>query len=87
MKKLFFLALLALLVGTLLAVQLVRDPGYILIAYGSHTFESSLFALLVAVLLVVAVVKLIFSLLGALMPRSRRSPTTNGTTGEKAERS
>lgn len=73
MKKFFFLALLALVGGALLAIQLVRDPGYILIAYGNQTFETSLFALLVVVLLVVAIIKLVVSLLGAMIPRTGRS--------------
>lgn len=70
MKKFFFLVLLALFVGTLVAIQLLRDPGYILIAYGSYTFETSLFALLVALLLIVAVIKLVLSLVCALVQRS-----------------
>jgi uncharacterized protein HemY len=74
MKKLFVLILLALIAGVFLAIQLARDPGYILIAYGNYTFETSLFALLVAVLLLVAVVKLLLSLLSWLNPmRWRRT--------------
>jgi uncharacterized protein HemY len=68
MKTLFALTLLALFAGVLLAIQLARDPGYILIAYGNYTFETSLFALLVALLLVLAAVKLLFALLYALNP-------------------
>lgn len=73
MKKFFFLALLALVGGSLAAIQLLRDPGYILIAYGNQTFETSLFALLVAMILIVAVIMLLVSLLGALVPRTGRS--------------
>ena len=86
MKKFFFLALLALVGGTLLAIQLVRDPGYILIAYGNQTFETSLFALLVAVLLVVAIIKLVASLLGAMIPRSGRSSAKIKAGSNKAAR-
>jgi HemY protein len=68
MKTFFALTLLALFAGVLLAIQLARDPGYILIAYGNYTFETSLFALLVALLLVLAAVKLLFALLYALNP-------------------
>lgn len=77
MKKFFVLSLLALFAGVLLAIQLVRDPGYILIAYGNHTFETSLFALLVALLLLLAVLKLLLSLLALLNPLRwfRRSKT------------
>jgi HemY protein len=68
MRKLFVLILLALIASVFLAVQLARDPGYILVAYGNYTFETSLFALLVALLLVLAIVKLVLSLLGWLNP-------------------
>lgn len=68
MKKTFFLVLLALVAGVALAIQLTRDPGYILIAYGNHTFETSLFALLVAVILLVVLFKLLVSLLKWLNP-------------------
>ncbi|MEX0740036.1 MAG: heme biosynthesis HemY N-terminal domain-containing protein [Pseudohongiella sp.] len=68
MRKLFVLILLSLIAGVFLAVQLARDPGYILIAYGNYTFETSLFALLVVMLLVLAVLKLVFSLLSWLNP-------------------
>lgn len=68
MKKFFVLSLLALFAGVLLAIQLVRDPGYILIAYGNHTFETSLFALLVALLLLLAVIKLLLAVLVLLNP-------------------
>lgn len=73
MKKLFVLILLALVAGVFLAIQLARDPGYILIAYGNYTFETSLFALLVALLLMLTVVKLLLSLLGWLNPLRWRS--------------
>lgn len=73
MKKLFVLILLALVAGVLLALQLARDPGYILIAYGNYTFETSLFALLVVLLLALVVVKLVLSLLGWLNPLRWRS--------------
>ena len=68
MKKLFVLVLLALIAGVALAIQLARDPGYILIDYGNYTFETSLFALLVALLLLLVVIKLVLSLLGWLNP-------------------
>lgn len=73
MKKLFVMILLALIAGVFLAIQLSRDPGYILIAYGNYTFETSLFALLVVLILLLVVLKLIFSLLGLLNPRRWRS--------------
>lgn len=80
MKKILILSLLAMGAGLLLALQLARDPGYILIAYGSWTFETSLFAMLVLLVLVSALLRLLFLLLGLLLspfarkkadPRSR----------------
>jgi HemY protein len=68
MKKTFILVLLALIAGAALAIQLARDPGYILIAYGNYTFETSLFALLVVLVILLAVVKLLLSLVRWLNP-------------------
>lgn len=73
MKKLFVLILLSLIAGVFLAIQLARDPGYILIAYGNYTFETSLFALAVALLLLLAIAKLLLSVLGWLNPFRWRS--------------
>ncbi|WP_139141462.1 hypothetical protein [Pseudohongiella acticola] len=73
MRKLFILILLALVASVLLAVQLARDPGYILVAYGNYTFETSLFALLMVLLLLLAIIKLVLSLLGWLNPFRWRS--------------
>ncbi|OFE12932.1 hypothetical protein PHACT_07085 [Pseudohongiella acticola] len=69
----FILILLALVASVLLAVQLARDPGYILVAYGNYTFETSLFALLMVLLLLLAIIKLVLSLLGWLNPFRWRS--------------
>jgi HemY protein len=76
MKKLFLLIMFSLIAGVFLAVQLAQDPGYILIAYGNYTFETSLFAFLVAMLLLLAVLKLLLSLLSWLNPMRwfNRSP-------------
>lgn len=68
MKKGFVLVLLALILGVGLAVQLSRDPGYILVSYGNYTFETSLFALVIALLIIYVVLKLVFSLLRWLNP-------------------
>ncbi|GGG50317.1 hypothetical protein GCM10011403_04340 [Pseudohongiella nitratireducens] len=68
MRKGFILILLALIAGAALAVQLVRDPGYIMIAYGNYTFETSLFALIVVMIILYALLKLILSLLRWMNP-------------------
>lgn len=49
MKRLFFLALVVLLVGTLVGEWIVQDPGYVLLSYGETTVETSLWGLLLIV--------------------------------------
>lgn len=68
MKKILILSLLAMGAGVLIALQLARDPGYVLIAYGGWTFETSLFALLVLIVIAVIVFRLIYLLLALLNP-------------------
>lgn len=50
MIKLFIFSLLAIVLALLLSLYIgfPGDPGYLLIAFGSYTFETSLFALLIA---------------------------------------
>ncbi len=55
MKRLFIAVLLVLLLAALLAAAIVSDPGYILLAYGHYTLETTVWvglALLLATLLV-----------------------------------
>ena len=61
MIRLFFLCLIITLLGLWLTLFLgfYEDPGYILIAFGSYTFETSLFALFISL----AVVYLAFRIL------------------------
>ncbi|MDF1765316.1 MAG: heme biosynthesis HemY N-terminal domain-containing protein [Gammaproteobacteria bacterium] len=70
MIKLFAWSLVVIAVALTLSLVLgfPQDPGYLLIAFGSNAFETSLFALLVAACVIYAVVKLLFLLLGALNP-------------------
>lgn len=55
MRGLFFLALLALLLGVGVVAMIESEPGYLLIAFGGYTVESSLWVglLLIAVLVLV----------------------------------
>jgi len=78
MKKPVFLVLLALIVSVALTIQLTRDPGYILVAYGNYTFETSLFALLVVIIIVFTAVKLLRCLFNLLNPLTRRGPQKRG---------
>lgn len=68
MKKILILSLLAMGAGLLLALQLSKDPGYVLIVYGGWTLETSVFALLVLIVLLVVVLRLIYQLLAWLNP-------------------
>ena len=61
MVKLYLFRLLVIVLALLVSLYLgfPGDPGYLLIAFGSTTFETSLFALLVAVTVLYLVIKLI----------------------------
>ena len=50
MKRLFVLLLLVLAAGTWLGQKMVQDPGYVLIAYDHTTIETSLWVMLIVVL-------------------------------------
>ncbi|WP_207061588.1 heme biosynthesis HemY N-terminal domain-containing protein [Motiliproteus sp. SC1-56] len=49
MKRLFILALVVLLLGTVLGEWIVRDPGYVLLSYANTTVETSLWGLVLIV--------------------------------------
>ena len=63
MRKLFILALVALLLGVGVVAVIETDPGYILITYGNYTLETSLWVglvlLLLLTLLIYALVRLV----------------------------
>jgi len=61
MVKLYLFSLLAIVLALLVSLYLgfPGDPGYLLIAFGNYTFETSLFALLGATIVLYLVVKLI----------------------------
>ncbi len=60
MRRLFATALIALLVGVGIVAVIETDPGYVLVAYGKYTLESSLW---IGLLLLLLLALLIFSLL------------------------
>lgn len=68
MKKILILSLLAMGAGLILALQLAKDPGYVLIAYGGWTFETSVFAMLMLVVFALIVLRLIYLLLAWINP-------------------
>ena len=61
MIRLFFLCLIITVLGLWLTLFLgfYEDPGYILIAFGSYTFETSLFALLISLVVVYLVLRIL----------------------------
>ncbi len=68
MRKMFALILVALLLGVGVVAMIETDPGYLLLAYGDYTLESSLWVGLVllalAVLVLYGLIALIRRLLG-----------------------
>lgn len=61
MVKLFIFSLLAIVLALLVSLYIgfPADPGYLLVAFGNYTFETSLFALLVALVAIYLVVRLL----------------------------
>ena len=70
MIRLFIYSLLAIVVSLwiTLSVGFPSDPGYLLIAFGEYTFETSLFALLVLILFIYLCVRLLLLILGWVNP-------------------
>ena len=80
MKRAYILAVVAIVVATLLGIAVAKHSGYVLIAYDSFRYESSLWAtlaLLVVVVLVLWLVKVLIGLVltstGVVNPWSRRN--------------
>ena len=70
MIRLFAWSLLVIVVALTLSLTLgfPQDPGYLLIAFGNSAFETSIFALLVAVCVVFAVLRLVWTIVSGLNP-------------------
>ena len=62
------LALICAALVSSLLIGFPQDPGYLLIAFGRTTFETSLFALLVAASIVFGIVRLLWLLVSTLNP-------------------
>lgn len=80
MKRAYLWVVVAIVAATLLGIAVARHSGYVLIAYDSFRYESSLWAtlgLLVAVLVLVLLVRftlgLVFTSSGVVNPWSRRN--------------
>lgn len=68
MSRLFLFALLALLVGAVLAVLLGGGPGYLLISLGNYSIETSVLVALVILLLGLGLLYVIWRLLHFILP-------------------
>ena len=70
MVKIFLYSLLAVLLALFLTLYLdiTSDPGYLLIAWRNYTFETSLFALAVLLILAYALWRLLVHFIGWLNP-------------------
>ena len=68
MVRLFLYTLLAIVTGLVVTLLLASDPGYLLISFRHYTFETSLFALFVALLVLVLLLRLLFMLLDWINP-------------------
>ncbi len=69
MRRIYLLVLAVVLVATLVGLAISEQAGYVLIAYKSFRYESSLWsflALLAVVWLLVVLVRLVLRLLGSL---------------------
>lgn len=71
MRKLFAIALVALLVGVGIVALIETDPGYVLVSYGNWTLESSLWVGLLLLVLLVLVIALLFRLVYRLISGQR----------------
>ncbi|MEZ5569625.1 MAG: heme biosynthesis HemY N-terminal domain-containing protein [Halioglobus sp.] len=68
MRRLFAVSLIALLLGVGIVALIETDPGYVLLAYGNYTLESSLWVglvvLFIGMLLFYWLLRIIYRLLG-----------------------
>lgn len=67
MRKIFVLVLIALLAGVAVVALIETDPGYVLIAYGNYTLESSVWVGLLLLLLFTGLVYLLLRLVRKLL--------------------
>ena len=79
MRKLFAIALVALLLGVGIVAMIETDPGYVLLAYGNHTLEASLWVGLLLLLLLVGLVFLLLRLVYQVFSGQRSLVSWLGT--------
>ena len=67
MRKIFVLVLIALLAGVAVVALIETDPGYVLVAYGNYTLESSVWVGLLLLLRVTGLVYVSLRLIRKLL--------------------
>ncbi len=67
MRRLFFLSLIALVLGVAVVALVEREPGYVLVSYGQYTVESSLWIALALIALAVFSIYVLLRLLHMLL--------------------
>ncbi len=68
MIKLFIYTLLAIVSGLLATLFLAREPGYLLISFADSTFETSLFALFIAMIVLLILFRIVLLVLDWINP-------------------
>lgn len=68
MIKLFIYTLFAIVTGLLTTLFLAREPGYLLISFAGSTFETSLFALFVAIIALLIFLRLLVLIVECFNP-------------------
>lgn len=68
MIKLFIYTLLAIIFGLLTTLFLAREPGYLLISFADNSFETSLFALFVAIIALLILVRFVILIFDWINP-------------------
>ncbi len=68
MIKFFIYTLFVIIIGLLTTLFLAREPGYLLVSFADFTFETSLFALFVATIALLILLRLLILILDWINP-------------------
>lgn len=86
MIKLFLYTLLAILTGLVVTLFLAREPGYLLVSFAGYTFESSLFALFVALIVFLLAARLLVLVIAWINPLNLVSWSRSWSARRRARR-
>ncbi|PYG98382.1 heme biosynthesis protein HemY, partial [Arthrobacter stackebrandtii] len=70
MKRVYLLAVLAIVIAAALGIAVAKHSGYVLLSYGSFRYQSGLWAALAGLLAVVALLWLLRYLVGLVLTSS-----------------